>query len=47
MLPPQEILCSTDFSNPSYEGLKVAIELANISRQSGMHAVQSHDSNRR
>jgi nucleotide-binding universal stress UspA family protein len=28
MLPIERILCPTDFSDPSYEGLKAAIELA-------------------
>jgi nucleotide-binding universal stress UspA family protein len=28
MLPPKKILCPTDFSDPSYEGLKAANELA-------------------
>jgi nucleotide-binding universal stress UspA family protein len=27
-LPPQKILCSTDFSEPSYDGVKAANELA-------------------
>lgn len=28
MLPIERILCPTDFSDPSYEGLKAAVELA-------------------
>ena len=28
MIPPKKILCPTDFSEPSYEGLAAAVELA-------------------
>jgi nucleotide-binding universal stress UspA family protein len=28
MLPIKKIICSTDFSDPSYEGLKAAVEIA-------------------